>query len=105
MRDTNVKVNHQLCQLLAIDQDDFGVDPTGIFSCLGCVSRRGDKHALFRPLPLQRADELLDFRTSNAALPSLRLNEDRIEAKAIFLDDSVDPAVTSLAYPLACVTP
>src|SRR5436190_3254916 len=59
------------------------------------------------PLSLESAGELLDLGTADRPLPALRLEVDRVESEAIFLNDPVDPSSPDrpIALPASSIDP
>lgn len=66
-RDTEVVLDHQLCQTFTVNEDDFC---RHLFLCeINCTRGkfcRCDKNAFRRALPCQSAQKLLDFWTRNS---------------------------------------
>src|SRR5690606_34117126 len=95
--DTDAEIDHVVCKLLSIDQNDALVDPINIFHCVGGEAGRRDEHPLPGSFALKAAGEALNDWATDRLFPAFGLYVDKIEAKPILLDDAVDAAVSALA--------
>jgi len=68
--DTDPEINHQIPQLLTVDQDNLTVDPRSILDRLLGEIGRCDEDALAGSNPLQRTGKLLDLWPTNCLVLS-----------------------------------
>lgn len=93
-------IDHQICQLLSVDEDDTRINSIHILPCITAELRCCDEHALPRTVSLKAARELLNTRSANGSFPPLCLQVDRVQTEFVFFDDAIDPAITASAYSL-----
>src|ERR1019366_3928274 len=94
-------VQHQAPEPLAVDEDDLAVDLSGVVSRLLGEGGGGDENALLRSEALESPGELLDLGPAHRSLPPFGLEVDAVEAKAVLVNDAVDPLVAAAANGLA----
>jgi len=99
------EIDHQLREAPAIDEDYLGIDVLDIRACILGKSPRGHEDPLLGSFPVQGADELLDLRTPDGAIPFFGLDVNDIETEPIFANDTVDPFISGSADCLAGVLP
>lgn len=92
-------LNHQLRQMLPVDQNDALGQPVNELLGLRCKFRGCDKNSLRRAQAYETAEERLNFRPANVvtACVSFRLHIDPIKSERILVDDTVNTAVAGLA--------
>jgi hypothetical protein len=93
--DADAVLDHELCEALAVDEDDFVLHAARVIEG-AFVEVAGDEDAFVGMLPGQRADEALDGLAPDGALPALGLDVDDIQPEAVFVDDAVDEQMLEL---------
>ena len=97
-------VDHQLGQLITINQNNFASDLGNIASSILGESGSCDENALGSLLRLKCSGKLHDVRPSNRSIvPSLGLNVDEVQPQFVFFDNSVDTPISTLAHGLSRV--
>src|SRR5699024_7235750 len=97
LADANSVVEHELGELLTIDEDDAFLDEIDVFASIRREIRRGNEDAFSGALSFEASGESLDLRPTNHIPPTLGLNVHEAESEPVFLNNSVDPAVSALA--------
>ncbi len=95
--DANAKLDHQAREFIAVDQTDRLGRALDVAHGLRRERRSCQNHALVRRFAVHRAGEVADFRCTDGAFPSLGLNINTFQFKAIEVEDAVDAAVAGLA--------
>lgn len=95
-RYADIEVNHEIGQSLAIDENHLRADARCVVDRIGRVDGRRDEQALLCALALEGPNKLLNLRPTYRTLPAFGLNENRVEAEAVLLDDSVDASIAGL---------
>src|SRR5947208_7224058 len=93
----NPEINHKVPQLLAVDEDDLALNASRILDRLFRKIGGRNKDALLGSEPLQGPGKLLNLRPADRLLPLLRLDVNRVQPKAVLLDDSINALVPTLA--------
>src|SRR5215210_4898190 len=78
---TDVVLDHQVDELLSVDQDDSVRDLAHEIAGLGTERRGRDEHAFGRLMTLQAPRERLELRTTHGGRPPLRLQVDDVESE------------------------
>src|SRR3954465_14312264 len=86
---------HQLCQLVAVDEDYFLIVETsckiqGAFP----EPRRGDKHTFPRILAVKSSDEFLYLFPRHITGPTLGLYVHEVKSKPVLPNDPINPLIT-----------
>ena len=76
-RDADFEVDHEFCEASAVDQHDLGIDVFHVGYCLGGERAGCDEDLFLGTLAVKGADELLDFGSSDGAVPFLGLTVDK----------------------------
>src|SRR5919106_335983 len=87
-------LDHEVGQLLAVDQYDSLAEPLHIARRLLGEPSGGDEHALGGLGDLQGANERLDVRATDRLVgPTLGLDIDQIHAKPILIDHPIQATI------------
>src|SRR5262245_1636862 len=89
-----LEVDHELRKALPINQNQLRIDVFDIGDRFGRERAGRNEDSLFGSFTVKRADESLDFRTPDGAVPSLGLKIDDVETQPILADDPVDAFVS-----------
>jgi len=92
-QDADVKVDHELRELGAIDERHLRVDLLNVGNRLRGEGSGGDENPLSRAPSVERTDKLLDFRSTHGASPSLGLQVKPVSRTG----QPILPAIDSIA--------
>src|SRR5215467_2691034 len=98
-------VNHKLCQLVTINEHYFAIDIASILLRFTRKNGRCNKYTLPSSLPHEGTCKSLNVWSANSSLPSLCLNVNCVQSKAIFLNDIVYAFVAATTNRFSCILP
>ena len=92
------EIDDELGERGTVDEDDSRIDPRRILFGVVRKVRGGDENPFLRSLTLKGTGEFLNLWPTNCGLPALRLDIDHIKAKAVFLYDAINAAITGTPH-------
>src|SRR4051794_19447664 len=77
---------------------------SGVLACVFIESTRRDKNTFRRFFACSRTHKILNLFAANIVLPTLRLNVNHVETKAIFVNYSVDACIAAFLSNFSSLT-
>src|SRR5215216_3233320 len=99
-------VNHEIGELLAVDQDDPLTEPLHVALGLPGEPSGGNEHALGGLGHLQGTDERLNVRATDRLVgPPLGLDIDQVHAKSVLIDHPVQATISAAPKASSGISP